>query len=175
MKKYKVDDYSIIASLPYSFQISTERTSHRLVDHQDDPDADYPHEITVQQETLSTSHILMYTPRKYMRVTFFDDPEEPNGSIDMGIRTPGAGLDFVSWMTLTNNVSRELVAFVFLLITAPEMVKQYEVPLLESKSNNNNSSNNNNPPPPPKPIEPKKRKFKVKVPNSKTQRRLRNV
>lgn len=167
MKKYKVDGYSILAALPYSFQISTEQTSHRLVDHQDDPDAEYPYEITIQQETLSSSHILMYTPRKYMRIVYYNDPEEPNGQIDMGIRTPASSLDFASWLTLTNGVSKALVTFVYLLITSPDSVKEYEVPLFESESSNNSTNNELPPPKPPTPKvtnngTKKKRKYKLK-------------
>lgn len=173
MKKYKVnEEYSILASLPYSFQISSKNTSYRLVDHQDDPEANYPHEITIEQESLNSNHILMYTPRKYMRLNWYEDPEEPNGQIDMGIRTPSAGMDFVSWMTLANNIPREVILIAYLAITSPESVKQYEVPLYEPESNNNNS-----PPPPPVAnsknniTQKKKRKFKVR---GKTQRRLAN-
>lgn len=170
MKKYKFNnDWSVLAALPYSFQISSKLTSHRLVDHQDDPDAEYPFPITIEAANLSSSHILMHTPRKYMRVTFFDDPDEPNAQIDMGLRTPDASLDFVSWLTLTNGIPKELVSFIYYIVTTPELMKDYEVPLFESQSNSNNNSGNNNPPPPPPPPKPtnngtkKKRKYKLKV------------
>jgi hypothetical protein len=173
MKKYKVnDEYSILSSLPYSFQISSKSTSHRLVDHQDDPDAEYPHEITIQMESINKDHILMYTPRKYMRLAWFDDPEESNGSIDMGIRTPDAGLDFASWLTLTGNVPQEVITMAYLIITAPDSVKQYEVPLF-ADSDNNNSNQNKPPTPPPNNTTKKKRKFKVRA-APKSQRRERN-
>jgi hypothetical protein len=169
MKKYKVnDDYSILAALPHSFQISSKDVSHRLVDHQDDPDAEYPHEITIQMESINKDHILLYTPRKYMRLAWFDDPEEPNGSIDMGIRTPESGLDFASWLTLTGNVPQEVIIMAYLVITAPDSVKQYEVPLFKSDSDNNNTNHNQPPPTPPPPPKvnnttKKKRKFKVRA------------
>ena len=163
MKKYKVNEnYSILAALPYSFQISTKDTSYRLVDHQDNPEANNPYEITVEQESLNSNNILMYTPRKYMRLSWYDDPEEPNGQIDMGIRTPGGGLDFASWLTLANNIPQEVILVAYLVLTSPESAKKYEVPLYESQSNNNTNS----PPPAPKPKNnttlKKKRKFKVR-------------
>lgn len=168
MKKYKVnDDYVILSGLPYSFQISSNVTSHRLVDHQDSRDATHPYEITIQVESISKNHILLYTPRKYMRIVWYDDEYDPNGQIDMGIRTPDASLDFGSWLTLTNSVPQEVIRMAYLVITAPDSVKQYEVPLFAPESNNNNT--NNGEPPPPKPSKPnntlkKKRKFKVRAP-----------
>lgn len=182
MKKYKVNDnYSILASLPYSFQISTKDTSYRLVDHQDDPEANYPHEITVEQESLNQNYILMYTPRKYMRLAWIDDPDEPNGQIDMGIRTPEGGMDFVSWITLANSIPEEVITMAYFIITSPDSVKQYEVPLYEPRSNNNiNTVPLYNEPPPSSSPKPgnngtkKKRKFKVRKGGSRHQRRLRS-
>lgn len=176
MKKYKVnDEYSILAALPYSFQISSNSTSHRLVDHRDDPDAEFPHPITVEPESLNSNHMLLYTPRKYMRIVWYDDPEEPNGQIDMGLRTPDAGLDFASWLTLTNSIPQEVISMAYLVLTSPESVKQYEVPLFVSE---NTGSNNNNKSPPPKTNTntlKKKKKFKVRMGGASTQRRLRSV
>jgi hypothetical protein len=170
MKRYKVnDEYTILSGLPYSFQISSKTTSFRLVDHQDDPEADYPHPIMIETESLNPNHMLLYTPRKYMRINWYDDPDEPNGQIDMGIRTPDASLDFASWITLANSIPNEVITMAYQVITAPETLKDYEIPILGYKSSNNN--NNNNPPPPPPPkvnannnntTKKKKKKFKVR-------------
>jgi hypothetical protein len=144
MKKYKVnDEYNILAALPNSFQISSKLTSHRLVDYQDDPDANEPHPITVDIESISKDHMLLYTPRKYMRIVWYDDPDEPNGQIDMGLRTPDTGLDFASWLTLTNSIPQEVIRMAYLVITAPDSVKQYEVPLFAKPDNTNINTNTN--------------------------------
>jgi hypothetical protein len=180
MKKYKVnDEYSILAALPNSFQISTKATSHRLVDYQDDPDAVNPHPITVELESLNSNHILLYTPRKYMRIVWYDDPDDPNGQIDMGLRTPDSGLDFASWLTLTNGVPQEVISMAYLVLTSPESVKHFEVPLFvpefEPPSNNNSNKNNRIEPPPKVTTNTlkKKKKFKVRSGGGSTQRRLR--
>lgn len=169
MKKYKVnDEYNILAALPYSFQISSKLTSHRLVDHQDNYNAVNPHPITIDMDSISKDHMLLYTPRKYMRIVWYDDADDPNGQIDMGIRTPDGSLDFASWLTLTNNIPREVITMAYLVITAPDSVKQYEVPLFAPEpynSNTNNMNNSETPPPPPTKQNntlKKKRKFKVR-------------
>jgi hypothetical protein len=177
MKKYKVnEDYSILSGLPYSFQISSNRSSFRLVDHQDDPEAENPYPITIELESLNRNHMLLYTPRKYMRIVWFDDPEEPNGQIDMGIRTPDAGLDFVSWMALVNQIPQEVISMAYLVLTSPESVKQFEVPLFNPEYENNILNNNISSSPPQSKrndTSKKKRKFKVRSGGAQTQRRLR--
>ena len=173
MKRYKVnDEYTILSALPSSFQISSKTTSFRLVDNQDDPEAEYPYPIVVDTGYLNPNHMLLYTPRKYMRIVWNDDPVEPNGQIDMGIRTPDASLDFASWMTLANSIPNEVITMAYQVLTAPETLTEYEIPILGYESSNNNNNNNNNPPPPPpipnvspKPnnnTKKKKRKFKVR-------------
>jgi hypothetical protein len=138
MKKYKVnDEYNILAALPNSFQISSNLTSHRLVDYKDDPDATEPYPITVELESLNSNHILLYTPRKYMRIVWYDDPDEPNGQIDMGLRTPDTDLDFASWLTLTNSIPHEVITMAYLVITSPDSLKDYEVPLFIEPDNTN--------------------------------------
>lgn len=173
MKRYKVnDEYTILSGLPYSFQISSKNVSYRIHDPKDNIEEMYPHSVVVDTGYLNPDHVLLYTPRKYMRIVWYDDPEEPNGQIDMGIHTPDSGIEFGSWLTLANGIPREVINMAYKAITAPETITAYEVPVIPVDNNlNNNNLNNhlNQPPPPPPKVNintnkqtKKKKKYKVR-------------
>lgn len=177
MKRYKFnDDYQVISSFPYSFQLSTKKGSYRLRLSNPDPEANFPVPITIEQETFTDTHILMYTPTTYMRFVWIDDENEGgNGQLEMGICDFSQDYNqFIQWHTLINGLPKELIQFVVNILRNPEVVKTKEVPLIDPSDSNTNE-NNVVPAPPPKPL--KYRKFKIakkKVVN-KTQRRRRNV
>lgn len=194
MKKYKIGDYSILANMPHSFQISSKDNSYRLVEHDDNPEALYPLPITIDDGYINENNMLLYTPRKYMRLVFYpaeSEYDESNGQIDVGIRTPEAEMDFVSWMTLANGIPMEVIHLAYKVLTNPDAAKPYLVPLYPM---NNNNNNNNTPPTPPPQEKPKKKmvfkvdpkvleedkpekviRIKVAKPGGKTQRRFRRV
>jgi hypothetical protein len=177
MKRYKLNnDYQVLTAFPYLFQLTTSRGSYRLRLSNPDPEANFPIPITIETETFTENHVLMYTPKTYMRFSWIDDENTGgNGHMEMGICDFSNDYDqFIQWQTLINDLPKEVIQFVINTLRNPEAVKTKEVPLIDPSDSNTNE-NNVAPPPPPKPI--KHRKFKIakkKVVN-KTQRRRRNV
>jgi len=190
MKRYEIDDFSIISSFPYSFQVSNENESFRLRESNPDPEANYPLPIRIEEESFTENHVLMYTPSTYMRLNWSEDPDEGgNGQLEMGRCDFSKDYDqFIQWNVLLNELPQSLISLVIQILRNPENVKHLEAPLIPKNPNNPYNSNYENlpslknnaspppPPPPSPPKSPKKRKFKIaKKVENKTQRRRRNV
>ncbi len=179
MKRYKFnDDYQVITSFPYSFQLSTKHGSYRLRLSNPDPEANFPVPITLEQETFTENHVLMYTPKTYMRFVWIDDVNEGgNGQLEMGICDFSEEYNqFIQWHTLINGLPKELIHFVINILRNPEAVKTKEVPLIDPSDSNINKNNEIAPAaPPPKPLKVRKFKIAKKKVVNKTQRRRRNV
>ncbi len=172
MQKYQIGDYRILNALPSSFQVSTKNNSYKLFQTNPDPEAEYPLPISIQEESLTEDHALLYTLSSYMRINWIEDEYEPNGQIEIGMRPSDkdTGLDFAYWNTVLNDIPKEVIKGIITIIRNPEEAQRYKVPLFLPEE-----SNNNTPPPPPPP--PKVKKWKKRVFNKtakQPQRRLRN-
>ncbi len=163
MQFYKLGEFKIINNMPWSFQISTDKVSMRLIEYIADENKNIA--VRIQDESLSETHILMFTDNKYMRISWFDDPEEPNGSIDIGNRDLREdGLDFAHWVTLHGSVPKSVIRLVYLIVSGSEEANQYRYTPNFMKNSNNNS----NPSPTPPPVKPnnttkKKKKYKIRA------------
>jgi hypothetical protein len=177
MKRYEIEGYTIFNALPFSFQISSNKVSYKLREGNPDPDGDAPLPIRIEHESLNDTHLLMFTPKLYMRFTWIDDPDEGgNGQMEMGHTDFSKDYNqFINWIVLMNEIPESVVRFIIKLVQDPSSGSAYEVPLYRKDPNEPPSNNNLQPLPPPSPK--KKRVYKIakkKVIN-KTQRRRRNV
>ncbi len=191
MKKYKIDGYTILNALPYSFQLPTEDSSYKLQEFNPEPEANSPFRIEIETESLNDDHVLMYTPKLYMRFNWHVDPDEGgNGQMEMGHTDFSKDYNqFIQWNVSLNGLPESLIKFITALIRDPSSGNAYQVPLYTKDPNEPNTNENNNarflpelnnaPPPPPPPSPPKsakkKRVFKIAKKRNKTQRRRRNV
>jgi len=111
MKRYEIDDYAIISSFPYSFQISKDRESYRIRESNPDPEANYPLPIQIEEESFSDTHVLMFTPNVYMRIVWMDDENEGgNGQLEIGrCDFSNEYNQFIQWSVLVNGDRKSVV------------------------------------------------------------------
>lgn len=154
MKKYKVnDEFSILADLPNSFEISCNQASYRLTEYNNDKTSEIARiPITVNQETLLLNHVLLHTDNTYMRIIWYKGDENTNangnsnpdangnGQIEIGKRGPEEGSEFLEWNTLVNGIPQEVITMAYFICKSPESVEQFVVPLFDNNSNNNSNN-----------------------------------
>ncbi len=186
MKRYEIGDYTILNGYPYSFQLSTKEASYKIREPNPDPEANYPVRIDIDLDSLNDSHIVLYTPKVFMRFVWMEAGMgmEATGQLEMGVPELNKEAErFISWTVLRGGIPKEVIDLIIQTLRNPENVKHLEKPLFPKSNENNENKNNfenlptlnNVPPPPPSPPKSKKRVFKIAKKPNKTQRRRRNV
>lgn len=72
------------------------------------------------------------TEASIFRVSYIDDPNEPNGQFEINVKIPD---EIPSWTTLVNGIPKEVIRVILLILNGDEEADEYR------RNRNNNSVN----------------------------------
>jgi hypothetical protein len=102
-----------------------------------------PQNVNAEEDLQVTVHNPLHatveSSRYIMRFIYYDDPEHPNGQIELSEKVED-GVN--NWLALHNELPRELILTAVSILAGTEHCEQYRMQPFNNNNDNNNNNNN---------------------------------